>query len=98
MAFAGSVTSACRSPLAANREPDLTFVLNTIESIVPHLREHRFELRSVPLTPASVASYDALLLATNHDDFDYAMLAQRARLIVDTRGVYLDAAPNVVKA
>ena len=29
---------------------------------------------------------------------DYAMIKQHARLIVDTRGVYLDAAPNVVKA
>ena len=66
--------------------------------VFPKMREHRFELESVPLTPASVASYDALLLATNHDAFDYAMLARHARLIVDTRGVYLDPAPNVVKA
>ncbi len=66
--------------------------------VFPKMREHRFDLKSVPLTPASVASYDALLLATNHDAFDYAMLAKHARLIVDTRGVYLDPAPNVVKA
>ena len=64
----------------------------------PKMREHRFELKSVALTPASVASYDALLLATNHDAFDYAMLAKHARLIVDARGVYLDPAPNIVKA
>jgi UDP-N-acetyl-D-glucosamine dehydrogenase len=66
--------------------------------VFPKMREHRFALKSVPLTPASAASYDALLLATNHDAFDYAMLAQHARLIVDTRGVYLDPAPNIVKA
>ena len=64
----------------------------------PKMREHHFELKSVALTPQAVASYDALLLATNHDAFDYAMLARHARLIVDARGVYLDPAPNIVKA
>jgi nucleoside-diphosphate-sugar epimerase len=38
------------------------------------------------------------LLATNHDAFDYAVLAQYARLIVDTSGVYLDPPPNVINA
>jgi UDP-N-acetyl-D-glucosamine dehydrogenase len=62
------------------------------------MREHRFDLRSVDLTPQGVAAYDLLLLATNHDAFDYTMIGENARLIVDTRGVYLDPAPNVVKA
>ena len=66
--------------------------------VFPRMREHRFDLKSVALTPQAVASYDALLLATNHDAFDYAMLAKHARLLVDARGVYLDPAPNIVKA
>ena len=66
--------------------------------VFPAMREHHFDLKSVDLTPQGIASYDLLLLATNHDAFDYAMIAQNARLIVDTRGVYLDPAPNVVKA
>ena len=64
----------------------------------PPMREHRYDLRSVALSAESIASYDALLLATNHDAFDYALLLRHARLIVDTRGVYLEPAPNVVKA
>ena len=64
----------------------------------PRMREHSFDLESVRLTPQTIASQDAVLLATDHDVFDYAMIKQHARLIVDTRGVYLDAAPNVVKA
>ncbi len=47
---------------------------------------------------AAIASYDLLLLATNHDAFDYDLIREHARLIVDTRGVYLDPLPNVVKA
>jgi UDP-N-acetyl-D-glucosamine dehydrogenase len=66
--------------------------------VFPPMREHRFELASVQLTPEAIASYDVLLLATSHSAFDYALLQRHARLIVDTRGVYLERHPNVVKA
>jgi UDP-N-acetyl-D-glucosamine dehydrogenase len=66
--------------------------------VFPKMREHHFDLSSVDLTPESIASYDALLLATNHDVFNYEMIQNHARLIVDTRGVYLKPAANVVKA
>ncbi len=64
----------------------------------PKMRRHKFDLKSVPLTAENVAKYDCVLIATNHDAFDYKMLKERAQLIVDTRGVYLEPAPNVVKA
>ncbi|HLE65588.1 MAG TPA: UDP binding domain-containing protein, partial [Burkholderiales bacterium] len=66
--------------------------------VFPKMRDHRFDLKSVILTAVGMASYDALLLVTDHDAFDYAWIRRHARLIVDTRGVYLDGAPNVVKA
>ncbi|MCF3933881.1 nucleotide sugar dehydrogenase [Acuticoccus sp. M5D2P5] len=40
---------------------------------------------STPLTAETVAGYDAVLIATDHDDVDYALLAAHAPLIVDTR-------------
>ena len=43
--------------------------------------------RSVDLTPETVASYDAVLVSTDHDGVDYAMVAAKARLILDTRNV-----------
>ncbi|MEO8441383.1 MAG: nucleotide sugar dehydrogenase [Betaproteobacteria bacterium] len=64
----------------------------------PKMRKHRFDLKSVELTAASIAQYDFVLLATNHDAFDYDLIKRHARLIIDTRGVYLDPAKNVVKA
>jgi UDP-N-acetyl-D-glucosamine dehydrogenase len=62
------------------------------------MREHSFDLSSVGLTPESIASYDCVLLATNHNVFDYDQIKQHAKLIVDTRGVYLQPADNIVKA
>jgi UDP-N-acetyl-D-glucosamine dehydrogenase len=66
--------------------------------VFPKMREHRFDLKSVALTPANLASYDACLLATDHDAFDYPLIQQHAKLIVDSRGKYLAPAANVVKA
>lgn len=66
--------------------------------VFPKMREHHFDLSSVDLTAESLASYDVVLLATNHDAFDYAMIEKHAQLIVDTRGVYTEPRPNVVKA
>jgi UDP-N-acetyl-D-glucosamine dehydrogenase len=66
--------------------------------VFPKMREHQFDLASVPLTAESIASYDLVLLATSHSAFDYDLIQQHSQLIVDTRGVYLDRMPNVVKA
>ena len=64
----------------------------------PRMREHAFDLRSVPLTARSLADYDCVVLAADHDAFDYDMIAAHAQLVVDTRGRYLEPRPNVVRA
>ena len=56
------------------------------------------ELQSLTLTSEVIASFDLILLATNHDKFDYTLLREHAKQIVDTRGVYEGKLPNVVKA
>lgn len=64
----------------------------------PELREHEFDLQSVDLTPQSISRYDVILLATDHDKFDYAMIREYAELVVDTRGKYREAFDSLVKA
>ena len=66
--------------------------------VFPKLRKHNFELEHVPITRETLASYDCVLLVTDHDQVDYEMVLEHAALIVDTRGVYKDAAPHVIKA
>jgi UDP-N-acetyl-D-glucosamine dehydrogenase len=41
--------------------------------------------RSVALTARSLSAADAVLIVTDHDDIDYAMVAKHARLVLDTR-------------
>jgi UDP-N-acetyl-D-glucosamine dehydrogenase len=66
--------------------------------VFPRIRRTRFDLASVPLTAASLKRYDAVLLATDHDAFDYALIARHARLLVDTRGRWRQPRRNLVKA
>ena len=66
--------------------------------VFPPMRRHQFELQSVELTPEALQNLDCVLLITDHDDFPYDLIAAHASLIVDTRGVYRDDEPNVVKA
>jgi len=46
----------------------------------------------------TVASMDCILVATDHDAFDYTMIQENANLIVDTRGRYRKSFTNVVRA
>jgi UDP-N-acetyl-D-glucosamine dehydrogenase len=66
--------------------------------IFPKMREHKFDLSSVLLNPKTVSSYDAIVLTTDHAKFDYEMIRDNATLIIDSRGVFRDAAHNIVKA
>ena len=66
--------------------------------VFPKLREHKFDLASVALTPEAVAGYDCVLLATDHDRFDYDLVKAHAKLVIDSSGKYLEPASNIVKA
>ncbi|MDO9384680.1 MAG: nucleotide sugar dehydrogenase [Hyphomicrobiaceae bacterium] len=64
----------------------------------PKLRGHCFDLSSVELTKASLSSYDCVLLATDHDRFDYDLIKHNSKIIVDSRGKFLGAAEHIIKA
>ncbi len=56
-------------------------------------------LSSVALTSQSLSMYDAVVIATAHKAFDWPLIAQHAKLIIDTRNAMKDyAAARVVKA
>ena len=69
------------------------------DPFVPEMKDRRGNgLISTEITPEAIESFDLVLLVTNHDAFDYDLIRKHARQIVDTRGVYREAAENVVKA
>ncbi|MEP3277386.1 MAG: nucleotide sugar dehydrogenase [Stappiaceae bacterium] len=44
-------------------------------------------MKSLDLTPEKIQSFDAVLISTDHDAIDWAMIVEHARLIMDTRNV-----------
>jgi UDP-N-acetyl-D-glucosamine dehydrogenase len=55
---------------------------------VPALKRSRrydFRLESVPLTEQELARADAVVIATDHSQFDYSLILRASRLVIDTR-------------
>jgi UDP-N-acetyl-D-glucosamine dehydrogenase len=69
---------------------------------VPASSGHReypgMSLKSVPLTAARLRRSDAVIIATDHSDYDYKFIVKNAPLVVDTRNAIKKPRKNVVKA
>lgn len=66
--------------------------------VFPRMREHYFTLASVEVTAESLKGFNAVVLATDHARFDYALIKDHAKLIIDSRGHYREAAAHIIKA
>src|SRR4051812_18087328 len=51
------------------------------------MRHHDLQMKSIELSPASLGTYDCVVVATHHAAYDWQMIVDHARLLVDTRGV-----------
>jgi UDP-N-acetyl-D-glucosamine dehydrogenase len=49
------------------------------------MRHHDLHMQSIELSPQKIASYDCVLVATHHAAYDWQMIADNAKLIIDTR-------------
>mgnify|MGYP001815069785 CR=1 FL=1 len=71
------------------------------DPLVPHfpkMRHYQFQLDSVTYDADTLADYDCVVIATDHDLFDYELLRKSARTIVDARGVFRQGGANIFPA
>jgi len=61
----------------------------------PTMRNYKFDLTSVELTPDSVVVFDCVVIGTNHEVFDYRMIAEHAKTLVDSRGVFRERKDHI---
>ena len=59
-------------------------------------RKYNYEMDSVNLK--NITDYDLVILATDHDDYDYSWIQKKAKLIIDTRGRFDHKSKNIIKA
>ena len=52
----------------------------------PRTRKFNFDLTSVDLTIDNINSFDIVVLSTDHDCFNYDLIEDESKLILDTRG------------
>ncbi|MEE9450825.1 MAG: nucleotide sugar dehydrogenase, partial [Ignavibacteriaceae bacterium] len=55
---------------------------------LPRMRRYNYEMESVELTKKNVTEYDLVILSTAHSSFDYKLIAENAKIIVDTRNAF----------
>ena len=63
----------------------------------PKMRKHYFDLDSCHLSADNVSKFDAVILATDHDDFDYSLIEKSSTLLIDTRGRF-KTSENIIRA
>ncbi len=52
---------------------------------IPRLRKYDFNKKSVKITPSNLKKYDLVLLSTDHSYYDYKLILDNSKIIVDTR-------------
>jgi UDP-N-acetyl-D-glucosamine dehydrogenase len=108
LAYKRNVADVRESPtfrlleLLEARGARVTFHDPHVAAIPPTREFARFAGRpSTPISAETLAAHDAVLIATDHDTVDYALIGRLAPLVIDTRNAMarrgIDAA-NVVKA
>ena len=69
------------------------------DPFTPQLVLDGVKLTAVEPTPDAIAAADCVLILTNHSSFDYATIADRASLVVDTRNAlkaYRQTRPSII--
>ena len=64
----------------------------------PMMRKYKIVMNSIEVTPDCLAGFDAVIVATDHDGFDYEMIKENADIIIDSRGVYRNLDNKVFRA
>lgn len=66
--------------------------------VIPTMRKYNLSLQSTKINPDIISQMDCILIATDHDIFDYEMICQNSKLIIDTRGRYRGLFSHVIRS
>ncbi len=60
-------------------------VISYHDPFVPDLSEEGMEIKAVELTQENLSEADIVVITTDHSDMNWSLIAEKARIIVDTR-------------
>tara|TARA_Y100000590_G_scaffold464266_1_gene633287 strand:- start:54 stop:1340 length:1287 start_codon:yes stop_codon:yes gene_type:complete len=64
---------------------------------MPNTRKYNFQLKSVKLNTTNLKKFDACVLVTDHDIFNYNLIKRSSKIIIDCRGKYI-ASKNIIRS
>ncbi len=65
----------------------------------PETRKYNFKLKKISLKKNTLESFDAAILVTDHDYFNYDLISKYCKLLVDTRGRFANSKnKNIIRA
>ena len=68
------------------------------DPIVPYLAINGIRLNSVPVNAQAIKKYDCVIVAVDHTDVNYDLIAKNAKLIFDIKNIYKGkSAKNIVR-
>jgi UDP-N-acetyl-D-glucosamine dehydrogenase len=103
LAYKKNIDDARESPSLPiiKKLQELGALVSYVDPYVDHqvLADHRIlNVEKRVLAHATIMDSDCIVIATDHDCFDYELLLAKASLVIDTRGRYRSEHENVVKA
>ena len=64
---------------------------------IPKTRKYNFQnMRCIKINKNNLKKYDAVILVTDHDLFDYKLIQENSKLVIDTRSRYNDRYANII--
>jgi UDP-N-acetyl-D-glucosamine dehydrogenase len=66
--------------------------------VFPEMRRHHFDLKAREVTREALEGADCVVVATDHDAFDWGLIGRHARLLVDTRGRFTPEGTRIWRA
>ena len=63
----------------------------------PKSREHQYFCQKVIPNKSNLSKFDCVILATDHDKFDYKIIYNHSKIIFDCRGVYKNNLEKVIQ-
>lgn len=70
----------------------------------PYIKNFKFDFsnleseKSIELKPQNISNHDLVVITTDHDNIDYEMIYQNAKLILDTRGKYSSSDKKIISS
>jgi len=55
---------------------------------IPKMRNYNLRLKNKNITSSSLKKYAAVILVTDHNQFNYKMILKNSKIIIDTRGKF----------